>query len=163
MITQSELKNLLYYDIETGNFIRLIRTANAINVGDIAGCVEKTTGYISISVKGKQYLAHRLAWLYMKGEWPINQIDHKNSIKQDNKWINLREATSRQNAQNKRKALSNNLSTGILGVYPSCKNRFRAVIQHEGKQIYIGLFKTKEEAYEAYVNKKRELHEFCTI
>lgn len=60
--------------------MRAIKTGRKANVGDVAGCVDKD-GYIQIRLKGKMYPAHRLAWLYVYGEWPQDEIDHINCVK----------------------------------------------------------------------------------
>ena len=76
MITQSELKNILHYNQDTGVFTWI---KNSI----VAGTVEKK-GYIAIKINRKSYKAHRLAWLYIYGNFPKEQIDHLNGIKNDN-------------------------------------------------------------------------------
>ena len=90
MLTQSELKSLLHYDPETGLFTWIAPLSNRVQVGDVCSTVAPI-GYILIGVRGQKLYAHRLAWLYMTGEWPENQIDHINCVKTDNRWANLRE------------------------------------------------------------------------
>jgi len=162
-LTQEKLKELLYYDQLTGVFKWKIKPRQSVNIGDIAGTILKK-GYISIAINRKRYQAHRLAWLYVYGKWPENQIDHKDTVKHHN-WIkNLREATNTQNQQNKIVANRNNKSSGILGVQldkRSCK--YKASIRVDYKPIHLGYFETKEEAHEAYITAKRELHPFNTI
>ncbi|MCK9994454.1 MAG: hypothetical protein Dbin4_02974, partial [Alphaproteobacteria bacterium] len=98
-LTQSRLKELLHYDPDTGVFTRRVQTSSNARVGDVAGCLHPE-GYRHIQIDGKRYAAHRLAWLYMTGEWPTNQLDHLNGVRDDNRWGNLREATHGQNQQN---------------------------------------------------------------
>jgi len=95
MITQNELKKLLSYDPEKGVFI-WIKSRRGVKAGSQAGSFEGR--YINIKIKGKNYYAHRLAWLYMKGKWP-KIIDHKNEIKTDNTFKNLQSVTHSQNTQ----------------------------------------------------------------
>ena len=91
MITQSELKELLNYDPATGVFTWLV-SRGRVKASSVAGHVH-SRGYIVIMVDGRRHLAHRLAFVYMTGTFPDDQVDHINEIKADNRWINLREAT----------------------------------------------------------------------
>ncbi|SRR5229473_5448021 len=158
-ITQERLKELLHYNPETGIFIWLVRIAYRIRIGDIAGY--NSEGCIKIMINGDNYYAHRLAWRYMTGEWPSALIDHCNTIRNDNRWKNLREATYAINNQNQRKAHKNN-NTGLLGVRRSGKF-FQAEIKLHKKSHYLGTFTTPELAYEAYLKAKRDLHPGCTL
>ena len=161
VLTQEYLRSILSYNKDTGDFIRLFRTSNSTKIGDKAGTAHNS-GYVSISVLNKRYLAHRLAWFYITGKWPKNQIDHINGIRTDNRWDNLREASQNINSQNLKRAKKHNSSTGLLGVYPN-HNRFGAKITVKSREIYIGTFDTPEEAYKAYLHAKRERHPGCTI
>jgi len=98
---------------------------------------------------GFAYKAHRLAWFYMTGAWPIAQIDHENRIRDDNKWDNLREATQTQNSQNQSSSFS--IISGLKGAYYG-KGGWFSTITVLGKPIYLGQFKSPEEAHIAYVN-----------
>ena len=114
MLTQSRLKKVLYYDANTGDFIRLVSTNNSVKVGDIAGSKDVSCGYIKIAVDGKRYLAHRLAWLYEYGEFPDTGLDHINRIRYDNRISNLRLADKVVNGRNCKLNCKN--KTGISGV-----------------------------------------------
>lgn len=115
------------------------------------------------SVDGRLYYNHRLVWLIVYGRWPMNEIDHTNGDKVDNRLTNLRDATSTSNKENLRGARSNNRS-GFLGVCWVAKNKkFQASIQVGGKAIHIGLYTTAEEAYQAYLETKRQLHAGNTL
>ena len=92
MITQEELKELLDYNPETGLFTWNVY--NNIKNKTTAGTFND--GYIQIKIKQKIYQAHRLAWLYVYGEWPKGQIDHINGIRDDNRIENLRDVTNRE-------------------------------------------------------------------
>jgi len=145
-LTQEYLKKILYYDPETGLFNRLIKITNAAKLGP-TGYIDKSTGYWRISILGKEYYGHILAWFYMTGEW-IAEIDHKNTIKSDNKWENLREATHSQNLMN-RPTQSNNTS-GYKGInWSKEKNKWRARIKVNNKEKFIGYFMCLGKAFQA--------------
>jgi hypothetical protein len=163
-LTAARLRELLLYDPTTGIFHWRVSRKGTRRDG-LAGGVS-AHGYVKIGVDrtGQQY-AHRLAWLYMVGEWPTGEIDHINGDRADNRWANLREVTPRENKQNKRKPQRNNKS-GFLGVSISsnCPSRWIAQIKlPNGKNKSIGMFKTPEEAHEAYLRVKRAIHKGCTI
>jgi hypothetical protein len=142
ILTQEYLKSRLRYDSETGHFywIKTGKTA-ARFVGKLAGW-QKSNGYICIAIDGKTYLAHRLAWLYIYGNWP-HEIDHINNTRTDNRFINLRECTRSKNLMNSSDRFRRD---GLpRGVYHHRK-RFQAKIQKD----YLGSFDTKEEAADAY-------------
>ena len=160
VLTQERLKERLHYNPETGVFTRVKTVRNAVKVGDVAGTIDHY-GYRKIQIGGKIYSAHRLAWLYVHGVWPANQIDHINGTRDDNCFANLREATIGENQHNRRNARSDNKS-GFLGVSPDY-GKYRAQIGHHGKKIYLGAFLTPELAHSAYVEAKRKIHQFSTI
>lgn len=161
ILTQNELKSILHYNPETGLFTWLISNSKRVKVGDVAGSL--SNGYVLICFNKKNYLGHRLAWLYMMGAWPKDQIDHVNGIKNDNHWCNVREATVEENQQNRKNAKKNSASS-LLGVsWHKKANKWQVYISANKKSKYLGLFENKQEAYEAYLDKKREIHEFCTI
>lgn len=144
-LTQEKLKQLIHYDPNTG-----IITANmprhGIKSGDTLGYVANT-GYISISLGGKSFLAHRLAWFYMNGYFP-EQIDHINHIRTDNRWVNLREVTDATNKLNT--GLSKNSKTKFNGVsFMKTLNKYRAYIMIDRKHIHLGVYETLEEAIQA--------------
>lgn len=91
---------MLHYDPETGTFTWLIDRSIRAYAGEVAGYTDKR-GYVGISVDNVDYRASRLAWLYMTGEWPKRQVDHKNKIRGDNSWNNLRDISSLLNNNNK--------------------------------------------------------------
>lgn len=160
MINQERLKELLHYDHETGVFTYRVKTSYRVEIGDVAGC-DNGKGYLQIRLDTVLYKAHRLAWLYMMGEFPVLGIDHENGIRGDNRWDNIREATKKRNGENQRKAHKNS-TTGLLGV-TNRGSKFRATLHDAGVRHYLGDFDTPEEAHAAYVSVKRQLHEGCTI
>ena len=158
MFTQEELKRCFDYNPETGNFIWKIKPNKKLPIGTVAGTI--VNGYRRIHYQGKLYGAHRLAWLYVHGAFPENLIDHINGDGLDNRIANLREANFFENAQNITKPQKNN-SHGYLGItFDKRKKLWRARIGVNGTRRYIGKFKSPEEAYNAYLSAKRELHPF---
>ena len=136
ILTQERLKQLLTYDPETGLFKRFKRLGPKT---EIAGHVD-TSGHRQIMLDTKLYMAHRLAWLYVYGYFPLNQIDHINRNPDDNRLVNLREATHSQNQQNT-KVKSNNKS-GFKGIsFIAKENKWRVRITKEGKTICLGRHK----------------------
>lgn len=149
-LSQDYLKTLLEYNFETGIFT-WIKPGNMSRVGKIAGSVAQN-GYICISIGRKGYKAHRLAWLYYYGVWPKNQIDHINGIKTDNRISNLREATVRQNSQNRLVHRS--------GKFPGIRllgNKWQVRIWHNGSHVHLGVYANAEEAYEVYIDGLKSL------
>jgi len=157
---QSELKQLLNYDKDTGLFTWRKRVSPTADKNDIAGHVD-TTGYRIIRVRRKGYLAHRLAWLYEYGTPPSMEVDHINGKKDDNRICNLRIVSHRQNKQNIRNPRADNTS-GYLGV-SARRGRWQATIGHRGRQYHLGDYDTPEEAHQAYMDKKRDIHSYNTL
>ena len=160
MLTQTRLKEILHYNPETGMFVRRIKQSG-VKQGKISGSLTKE-GYLVTSIDQKTYKCHRLAWLYINGEWPIGQIDHINGNRSDNQIKNLRDVAKQQNAENQRKAQRSNKSTNVLGTWKN-GNGFAARISHNNIKVYLGTFATIEEARAAYIASKRLLHIGCTI
>lgn len=147
-LTQEHLRQLLHYDPESGHLTWKVDVARGARCrqGDRAGRLHPT-GYIQIGIKGKKYLAHRLAWLWMHGVWPEGIVDHANGIPSDNRAANLRICTYAQNSANARRARNN--TSGYKGV--SFKNgAFVATICVNGIQTHLGCFPTVERAAAAY-------------
>lgn len=162
-LTAQRLRELLNYDPETEIFTWLVERGNRAPAGGTAGGFTNN-GYrvIGLMGGGSRYLAHRLAWLYIHGIWPSEQVDHINGDRSDNRLCNLREASQSINSQNIRTAFRNNVCSKTLGVYPNGK-RWMARIWVGGKPQYIGTFDTTEAASAAYLDTKRRLHRGNTI
>lgn len=145
-LTQEELKKRLHYDPLTGVFTRA-EVHGGQQKGAVAGTVSDT-GYRWISVAGKRYLAHRLAWLYATGEWPKQEIDHVNRVKDDNRLTNLRDVSRSDNCQNI--GVKSNNSSGFTGVYwHQQSRRWRAEIRRGGRTTHVGGFSSPELAASA--------------
>ena len=155
-LTQDELKSLLAYDPETGVFTRL--------TGRRAGRMTGTTrsyGYAKITISTKMYSAHRLAWLYVHGYFPVCQIDHINHIRDDNRIANLRLATSAQNHQNRRRITKS--ASGFLGVtWHKRDASWQAHIETNGRSRHLGYFKCLAKALLARKQAEQVYHPFRT-
>lgn len=155
MITQERLKELLIYEKPTGVFIWTDKASPKVR-HHIAGTITKR-GYVNIDVDGKQYKAHRLAWLYVHGYMPKEHIDHINQDKSDNSISNLREASPRQNKYNQ--GLTTRNTSGFKGVsFHKASGKWRAQINHNNATKYLGLYGTAEEASMAYDKASKEIH-----
>lgn len=146
------LKSLLYYSEEEGVFYWK-------KTGKIAGTLLKD-GRIQIQLKGKLYKAHRLAWLYVHGRWPSDQIDHINRNPSDNRIDNLREATQSQNQQNQVNAKSHNKSRLLGASLDKERGTYASYLSVDGKRIFLGRFLLAEEAHSAYLEAKSVYHDF---
>jgi hypothetical protein len=145
------LEDVFTYDPDTGLFKWVEPTGLRQKGWFIQNNTLSTKGYCRIAYKGKDIKAHRLAWYLMTGSFPKDQIDHKNGIKTDNRFSNLREATNSQNAQNKT----------CTGAYLSKDtNKWISSIKVDSKKTYLGSFNTKEEAMKAYKEAKKKYHPF---
>lgn len=154
-----EVAELLDYNPDTGEFIRKKRTSNSIKVGDTAGTTN-SEGYRQVSIRGKQYYAHRLAWLLHYGEWPRQDLDHINHTRADNRITNLRLADRSTNMKNSTKRADN--TSGICGVYwYKPYSKWMALLGYEGGSKFLGYFDTIEEAATARLaaNKQHGFHE----
>jgi len=150
-LTLERLRELLEYNQETGGFTWRVRRGPA-RAGSKAGSVGRA-GYLSIETGGRVYQAHRLAWFYVYGEWPLGDLDHKDMVKTNNRIDNLRLATPSQNKANSR--LHRNNTSGLKGAHYRRRRRggrWQAKIQ----QVSLGHFDTAEEAHAAYVKAAQE-------
>lgn len=144
-LTAKYVRSILDYRPVTGEFIWKVRKG-IIPIARPAGTIlrqpHSQNEYRLVYIDNKSYRAHRLAWLYMTGKWPTNDIDHKNGNSLDNRWSNLREATNSQNAMNSRRRSDN--TSGVTGVYwNTSANKWQAYITPEGKKtLYLGVFAT---------------------
>lgn len=155
MITQSELKDILNYNQDTGIFVwkTHLKQSNKYE-GDIAGCLHGG-GYIAIQIKGVRHYAHRLAWLYVYGKFPDKELDHINRDKADNRISNLREVTRSENMQNV--GLRKDNTSGESNIsYRKDRNKYRAFVTNNNKYKSLGHFETIEEAKIALDNYNSE-------
>lgn len=147
--TLEEFKKYLSYDPITGFFTNL-------KTGRITG-FKNNKGYVLIRIEEKTYRAHRVAWLYMTGEWPVNEIDHDNRVRHDNRFGNLKEATKFENMQNM--SINSNNSSGFRGVtFHKGEQKWMSRIGVGRKTIQLGYFATAELASKAYEEAKLKYH-----
>jgi len=131
-LTQAELRRLVHYDLQTGDFTR-IRSSGTAKVGDLLG-YQRPDGYLMAQVHGYPYLLHRLAWLYVYGVWP-EEVDHLNHDRSDNRLANLREVTSAENKCNQRRRQK----TKVTGVYWNAgKGMWDAKINKNKQCFFLG-------------------------
>lgn len=154
-VTAEHLRDILEYDASTGHFKWKRKTCCKVVVGKSAGFVAGN-GYKVISIGGIKYPAHRLAWLYVYGTFPEFDTDHINGDPLDNRIVNLRAATRRQNMANKK--MHKNNSSGVKGVYWCIqRKKWRASVRINGRNKHAGFFDDKEAAGAAYLAKAKEL------
>ena len=155
LITHSRLTEVLHYDPETGVFRWLVDRRNGSRAGQIAG-TNTGRGWLHFMVDGRLYKAHRLAWFYMTGSFPPEQIDHINGNRSDNRWCNLREATAQQNSVNRARPRTN--TSGVHGVTYYKRNRkWGANITAHKERRFLGLFDSLEAASNARLQAEIEL------
>ncbi len=154
MITAEKLREVLHYNPETGVFTWINPPSNTVKKGEVAGC-DRGKKYLVIGVCGKLVFAHRLAWLYVHGEWPRKYIDHVNGDRSDNRITNLREATKAENARNR--AISKSNSLGLKGItFDKAIGKYKARIELDGRRKTLGLFNCPTAAHLAYCKAARE-------
>lgn len=154
MVTQERLKQLFHYDPETGVFIRRVTHGNQVK-GKIAGSMNH--GYICIGVDMDEYPAHRLAWLYMTGEWPEYQLDHADYDRSNNRFANLREATHSENGHNR--GANKNCLSSLKGVHwDKRRNKWYVRIMNNHKNNWLGYFEDKYQAALEYDKAAIKLH-----
>ena len=134
-LTQAKLKDILFYNKKTGEWLWIRQRGDKIRPGMKAGKNQyhKNTVYRSIVIDYQDYLVHRLAWLYVYGNWPVNEIDHIDGNGLNNALSNLRDVTRLESSRNR--AVSIRTNSGIMGIQKSGK-RWKARLCQE----YLGTF-----------------------
>jgi HNH endonuclease len=149
-LTAEYVRAILDYDPKNGNFYWRVRRKGRrpARPGSLAGYLGPY-GYWLIGIDGECYLAHRLAWLWMTGNWPENQIDHIDMDRKNNIWINLRQSTFSQNNYNKNPRASR---AGLKGIslVTGYTNKWKARVWVDGKELHLGVFDSVETAHAAY-------------
>ena len=149
-LTQEYLKEILDYNHETGVFTWKVDRRKYVKKGNVAGSLHHT-GYWDIRIKGSVYRAHRLAFLFMDGYLPENDVDHVDRNKLNNSWINLREVSRSCNMRNQKININN--KSGVSGVswYKRGK-KWQSSIGIPKKQIHLGFFDNLIDAVKARWN-----------
>ena len=155
-----DIRRCIAYDPVTGLLTWAVdiggRDGKKFKRGSEAGCTSKD-GYRLIRINGVLYKSHRVAWFLHYGEMPNGQIDHINHIKDDNRILNLRCVTNKENNSNF--PLNKRNKTGIIGCYLHSSGRYRVRFCSNGKYVHIGYFDKHEDALEAS-KKAHEKHGF---
>lgn len=156
-MTLSRVRELLDYESTTGMFRWRVDRRGGAHKGDRAGYTNtkgKRDGYHHIMVDGKFYMAHRLAWLYMFGHWPKQQIDHINGDPVDNRIANLRDVNQSTNQHNRHRLPKNNTSGCLNVVWDKCKQRWKvSAPQKNGHRQHLGYYRSWEQAKNAAVKR----------
>jgi hypothetical protein len=143
-LSAERLRDLLEYAPETGLFYWRKRRGNMAAESEAGGFHKR--GYRAIRIDGAHHLAHRLAWLYVHGKHPSEEIDHRNGDPADNRIANLCECSHAQNARNVGRRRNR---SGFKGVSQR-GSKWIAQIGVNGRTIYLGLFATPQKAADAY-------------
>lgn len=152
-LTYERAIEIFKYDAEKGVLERKLTSGEWRVCGDKPVC----NGYGRVGVDGVDYSAHRVIWLLVHGEWPEHEIDHIDRNPINNKIENLRAATRTENNHNLGMRRDN--TSGYPGVYLNRRaNKYQAYINVNGKNIYLGLYPTAEEAFTAYMIAKIQYH-----
>ena len=149
-----DILSFIDYCPKTGTITRTKTTSSRAKIGDI--CNKKNSiGYIVFYVNKKFILGHRIAWYAINGDIPSGmKIDHINGIKSDNRICNLRLVTDQGNARNM--SISKNNKSGVTGVsWYKDRNKWRATIMNNNKQISLGYFNNIEDAIK--IRKQKEI------
>lgn len=155
---QKYLKEIIDYDYLSGRFTWRAKRPGTRGVGALAGN-PMNNGYWQINIDGSGYLAHRLAFLWVNGEWPACCVDHINGDRADNRWENLRQASYGENQQNMK--LDKRNKSGFRGVsWSKSTGKWQASIQVNKVPRHLGFFDSPEVAGQAYLQAKSRLHKF---
>lgn len=151
-LTAERARELLTYDPDTGVLTWKPRSGQGARndtAGKPAGSAHKD-GYLAVEIGGQKYLAHRVIWLLVTGQWPAGEIDHRDRNRRNNVWSNLRDVTKTVNQQNRSDV------TGVDLVKRTGKWRARITVNK--RQIALGNFADKEMAVAAYKKAKEVFH-----
>lgn len=155
MISWIDLFASLNYDPETGVWTRLKKTGNRAKVGERADRISYRGRHV-VSIGGKSHYSSRLAWKYMTGSWPSEDIDHIDTDPLNDCWTNFRLASDSQNLANRGKQKNN--SSGYKGVtWQADKKKWKAQIGYQGKNLWLGYSDTPEGAHKIYMKANERL------
>lgn len=151
------IREAFSYNADTGKFVWRMPRSRGIKTGDEAGCLCPKLGYRNLRIDRRGYLAHRVAWLFVNGEWPPGEIDHINGDRADNRISNLRLASDAENRRNSKRPVSN--TSGVKGVsWCKKKKMWHAGIKYNYRTINLGYFDDVNEAGRAYQSAAMKYH-----
>lgn len=155
-LTLKEASEKLSYDPISGLFTWKVNSGSRAKAGNVAGQFDPDNGYCRLYIKGRVYLAHRIAWLFVHGVMPTGEIDHRDRVKSHN-WIsNLRDCGRQQNGCNLPISIAN--TSGFTGVSLDRYGQWEAYINVCRKRIALGRFRNIEDA--AIARRRGELQHF---
>ncbi len=144
-IDADEVRRVLAYNPDTGVFRWIVSLNKRIRIDSVAGGQNGTTGYLMIMIHGERYAGHRLAFLWMTGSFPPEDVDHINGVRDDNRWLNLRPVSRAENQMNC--GIRSNNITGVVGVsWNKYHGKWQSTIKSDRVQIHIGYFDDFDEA-----------------
>lgn len=156
MLDLNKLREIIRYDSSTGLFLWRVSGSGRRGIGQVAGSICKD-GYRRIVIEHKSYSANRLAWFYRTGEWPKVLLDHRDADRSNDRFSNLRNATSSQNGANRRISAKNR--SGFKGVtWHKKSGKWQASIKVGDKFHYLGLFVEPAAAHAAYFDAAKRFH-----
>lgn len=138
MLTGTKLERLEYFP-ETGDWIWRDPPGHNSQLRDKPAGNRRADGYLLIRIEGTAYYASRLAFVWMLGRWPFEEVDHVDRDPSNDRWDNLRDATSSENKYNRE-------PNGMRGVYRSGENSWWVMV---GRNNYLGTFDSLEKAIAA--------------
>lgn len=142
------VREMLEYDPLSGDLYWKNVTTNRVKVGDRAG--NYSQGYVETSIDGRTYRATHLIWVIVFGRLPHGFVDHINGVRDDNRLINLREATHAENARNVAMHRDNTCGAKGVQIHRGRRKPYQARIYVDGRQKSLGYFATVDAAKAAY-------------
>jgi hypothetical protein len=150
MINKEYINKIFHYDMETGVFKRIMKQSWQGNWYHCDDIIKSKTiyGYLQANVLGIPRLVHRLIFMYTNGEFPVNDVDHINGNRLDNRWVNLRLVDRQENLKNLGVRRDN--TSGVMGVsWSANRNKWHSYIHLDGTRLNIGHFDSKDDAIKA--------------
>lgn len=156
-IDPAKIRRLLAYERETGTFRWNVNKSSNARKGQLAGC-NKEDGRRIIRIDGRLEFGNRLAWVYVTGQQPVGVIDHIDGDPSNDSFSNLRDVSHSENLQNQKRPRSDNKLNALGVSWDKGRKKFRAQINVNGENRFLGRFITIDLAKEAYMKAKAEMH-----